>query len=149
MVGQFIGCLIFGGFIALYVSTLFMAPNLTTFNCIRTQSSHFSCESISSGILGEYKTKFPLGQIESAEVSNLYADSYKVALNTKAGKIYIETFKSSGSGYEIQEKVAAINSFIKDDTQKSLMIKKDDRWQLALIPFFLLFWIGVLVKNQQ
>jgi hypothetical protein len=142
---QFLGyCLL----IVYLLAVILIPPNLTTFNCTRIRSDDFSCTWISSGILGEYQRQFPDGQVESAEVDELPDNLSKLAINTKVGRTYIERFQTNYLSDEIKKKADAINSFIKDDTQKSLSLKEDTRFMYITSPLVLFFGIIFLIGKQ-
>jgi hypothetical protein len=147
--GQTIIFTLVGIWIALFVWGALLkpllGPNLTTFSCIRGKSSHFACELVSSGIFGTYKTLIPSEQIQSTEVEvSCDADgcSYQVILKTTTRKIPVFP-NSYNNESEAQEAVAGINTFMTDVTQKSLMLRKDDRW---LIIYPVIIW-GVIILS--
>lgn len=130
--------------ILLYLIGSLLAPNLSTLSCIRGESSQFSCESISSGIFGTYTTQIPPGQLESAEVNESCDGgdcSYEVVLKTTRGKISLGTSSYSHES-DAQENVDRINLFIKNKEQKTLILRKDDRW---MIIYTAIIWGGLVL----
>jgi hypothetical protein len=94
-----------------YLIGSLLAPNLSSLNCIRSEHSQFSCESISSGIFGTYKTQIPSGQLQLAEVEESCDGgdcSYKVTLKTTRGKISLTAYSDNYES-DAQEKADRIN----------------------------------------
>lgn len=117
--------------ILLYLIGPLLAPNLSTLSCLRGEYSEFSCEFISSGIFGTYTNHIPSGELQSAEIDETCDGgdcSYGVFLKTTRGKIYIPT--SYSSEFDAQEDRDRINLFIKNKNQKTLMLRKDNRWMI-------------------
>lgn len=127
-----------------------LAPNLSTLSCIRVESSQFSCELTSSGILGIYKIQIPSEQLKSAEIDETGCDpdcSYQIILKTTKGQIpRIAIAGHYSDRFDTQKNIDRINLFIENKNQKTLMIRKDDRWVIiytvivwGAIPSFILY----------
>ena len=82
---------------------------------------------ISSSLLGTHTTHILSGQLQLAEVEKRCEGEDcrdEVTLKTTRGKISLIDNSNP------QEKVDEINLFIKNDKQKTLMFRRDDRWQI-------------------
>jgi hypothetical protein len=130
--GKFMGLTLGITCFALIILGFLRAPNLTTFSCLRGESSQFACELTSSGTFGTDKKLISSSQIQSAKVGTTrgYMDYYYyVILETTTEDIHIF---SSFYNDEAQDTVARINTFMTDTKQKSLVLEKDDRGKFFL-----------------
>ncbi|BAZ31054.1 hypothetical protein NIES4074_35250 [Cylindrospermum sp. NIES-4074] len=126
-------------FVLVGLCVISIVGNVTSLTCNRIEPAQGNCQFVKSGILKSQVMTMPVKALQGAKVDTIRSDdgnTYQVVIVINNTDVSFTSYSSSGVANK-QAIVSDINNFVETPSERSLIVKQDDRW--LIIPFGGLF----------